>query len=49
MGHYHIELRTAGQVWETLPVEMANVRDLRIELALCRRTPEGPRGQDMGG
>lgn len=33
MGRYHIELRTSGQVWETLDVDMADIRDLRIELA----------------
>ncbi len=33
MAHYNIELRTAGQVWETVPVESDDVTALRIELA----------------
>jgi hypothetical protein len=33
MARYNIELRTAGQVWETVPVETADIADLRIELA----------------
>lgn len=33
MAHYNIELRTAGQVWETVPVESDDVRALRIEIA----------------
>lgn len=33
MAHYNIELRTAGQIWETVPVESDDVRALRIELA----------------
>lgn len=33
MPRYHIELRTAGQVWETVPLETSGTADLRIELA----------------
>jgi len=33
MAHYNIELRTAGQVWETVPVETDDITGLRIELA----------------
>jgi len=33
MARYNIELRTAGQVWETVPVDTADIPDLRIELA----------------
>ena len=33
MARYSIELRTAGQVWETVPVDTANIPDLRTELA----------------
>jgi hypothetical protein len=33
MPLYHIELRTAGQVWETLDVQRDDVPALRIEMA----------------
>jgi hypothetical protein len=33
MPSYHIELRTADQVWETLDVERDDVEALRIEMA----------------
>jgi hypothetical protein len=33
MALYHIELRTADQVWETLDVERDDVTSLRIEMA----------------
>jgi hypothetical protein len=33
MALYHIELRTADQVWETLDVERDDVEGLRIEMA----------------
>lgn len=33
MAKYNIELRSAGQVWETVPVEMEDVEKLRIEMA----------------
>lgn len=33
MERYHIELRAADRVWETLDVEMADLDALRIEMA----------------
>lgn len=33
MPNYHIELRTADQVWETLDVERDDIEALRIEMA----------------
>lgn len=33
MAHYHIELRTADRVSETLAVERDDIRGLRIEMA----------------
>lgn len=33
MANYHIELRTADQVWETLDVERHDLEALRIEIA----------------
>ena len=33
MALYHIELRTADQVWDTLDVESEDVAALRIEMA----------------
>lgn len=33
MPHYHIELRTAERVWDTLDVERADVDALRVEMA----------------
>ena len=33
MPHYHIELRTADQVWETLDVESEDLEALRLEMA----------------
>jgi hypothetical protein len=34
MAKYHIELRTADQVWETVDVERDDVDGLRIEMAM---------------
>lgn len=33
MPHYHIELRTADRVWESLDVERSDVEGLRVEMA----------------
>ena len=33
MANYHIKLRTAGKVWETVPVESDDLTALRTELA----------------
>jgi hypothetical protein len=33
MPHYHIELRTPDQIWETLDVESDNLDGLRLEIA----------------
>ena len=33
MPNYHIELRTADQVWETVDVERDDLESLRIEVA----------------
>lgn len=33
MAKYNIELRSAGQVWDTVPVEMEDLEQLRIEMA----------------
>jgi hypothetical protein len=33
MALYHIELRTADQVWETLDVERSDLDGLRLEMA----------------
>ena len=33
MAKYHIELRAADRVWETLDVDMPNLEELRIEMA----------------
>jgi hypothetical protein len=33
MAHYHIELRAADQVWETLDIERDDLDALRLEIA----------------
>jgi hypothetical protein len=33
MPHYHIELRAANRVWETLDVERDDLEGLRLEMA----------------
>jgi len=33
MPHYHFELRTADQVWETVDYQTENIEGLRLEMA----------------